>query len=487
MDSWAISPETYKLVNDQSEWFMQSDTNAAFHADSSIEMTCEDWTEPVFFQTRFPPAFHLNGFYYPHQVIPSIGNKTPFTSCYLKIKDTLDEPMRYFFYSDSEHGPRWTIFTNITTEAAIGEAFLYSAASRLGEMEEQFWYILDLDNVWKTFQALVIHSESLSAKDVAYPDVYQALVGYRRVEYEKVDFLSAKIHILRNSYLMPKLGLATEDIPLESFVATVSSAITEGYLLVDLADHAFEQLFGQVYNDTVEAHRQRSIVFTTVKLVATELGFHATCQAISKSLRNMMFPFIDLYLLDRPICSTETTSATKRCEGTWQARWQDSWHALEKAYAEGRIMMMGVSNFEVSHLQELSDKKGVIWPHVVQSKVFSGDAYKKQKTWCDQHKVFYQFYSTLYNLPQPRQKITKGFLTDMINQYDISMHCAVIRYYSAVVAGGLVLRASNPKHQKSNVECFGFLIVPASQLSKFTEDPNVHIPKNARSYNFNEL
>ena len=46
--------------------------------------------------------------------------------------------------------------------------------------------------------------------------------------------------------------------------------------------------------------------------------------------------------------------------------WEGSWLALEKAYAEGRVMSIGVSNFDAALLATFSDRF-TVRPHIVQN------------------------------------------------------------------------------------------------------------------------
>ena len=61
---------------------------------------------------------------------------------------------------------------------------------------------------------------------------------------------------------------------------------------------------------------------------------------------------------------------TEDPEGTWHG----SWRALEKAYAEGRVESIGVSNFDTDLLNEISalDSSVSVLPHLVQNWVEPG-------------------------------------------------------------------------------------------------------------------
>ena len=67
--------------------------------------------------------------------------------------------------------------------------------------------------------------------------------------------------------------------------------------------------------------------------------------------------------------------------------WRESWKALEKAYAEGRVMCIGVSNFDVNLLEELLDIAAVK-PHVVQNYAAPGSVDIDVRKWCRSMRSF---------------------------------------------------------------------------------------------------
>ncbi len=43
-----------------------------------------------------------------------------------------------------------------------------------------------------------------------------------------------------------------------------------------------------------------------------------------------------------------------------RGRYVETWRAFEKLYAEGRIRAIGVSNFQITHLQRLLDETDIV-------------------------------------------------------------------------------------------------------------------------------
>ena len=110
------------------------------------------------------------------------------------------------------------------------------------------------------------------------------------------------------------------------------------------------------------------------------------------------------------------------CESTVdkQGTWEGSWHALEKAYAEGRVGAIGVSNFNITLLEkfaplhfEVKESERVpqtinydylshvkVLPHVIQNWAEPGNIDIDVLNWCKEKNAIYQTYATLRNLKQ---------------------------------------------------------------------------------------
>ena len=81
----------------------------------------------------------------------------------------------------------------------------------------------------------------------------------------------------------------------------------------------------------------RDQIFVTTKLWNDDHGYDNALRALDKSLARLGLDYVDLYLVHWPV-------GGKR---------RDSWRALEKAFDDGRARAIGVSNYLVSHLNEL--------------------------------------------------------------------------------------------------------------------------------------
>lgn len=84
------------------------------------------------------------------------------------------------------------------------------------------------------------------------------------------------------------------------------------------------------------AQRNRSDYFLTTKIWNTELTYEDTLQSVAESMKQLQTDYLDLVLIHWP------------SEG-----YLEKWRALETIYQQGTVRSIGVSNFEVSQLENL--------------------------------------------------------------------------------------------------------------------------------------
>jgi diketogulonate reductase-like aldo/keto reductase len=156
----------------------------------------------------------------------------------------------------------------------------------------------------------------------------------------------------------------------------VLAALRLGYRHVDTA-----RIYGNEA-DVGEAVREsgvpRAEVFVTTKLWNDDQGYDKALGAFDKSLARLGLDYVDLYLIHWPV-------AGKR---------KDSWRALEKLKADGRARHIGVSNFLVSHLEELlGDAQEP--PAVNQIEIHPFLQHRETRAFCKKHGIVVEAYSPL--------------------------------------------------------------------------------------------
>src|SRR2546423_11687928 len=144
--------------------------------------------------------------------------------------------------------------------------------------------------------------------------------------------------ILLNTGLeMPQLGLGVSLVPPDEVVDPVRAALEVGYRLIDTATlYGNEEGVGRAI---ATSDVPRDEIFLTTKVWNSEHGFDSTLRAFDASQKLLGLDVVDLYLIHWPMPEVD--------------RYVDTWHALERLLADGRVRAIGVSNFTEAHLSKL--------------------------------------------------------------------------------------------------------------------------------------
>jgi diketogulonate reductase-like aldo/keto reductase len=182
---------------------------------------------------------------------------------------------------------------------------------------------------------------------------------------------------LNNGVEMPMLGLGVWQMAqgIEAQRA-VKSALDVGYRLIDTAKlYANERDVGIAVG---ESGIPREEVFVTTKLWNTDHGFESAIKAFNRSLHELGFDYVDLYLIHWPVAPLRG----------------DSWRALVRLLEEGKCRAIGVSNYTVDHLRGLLRDSSVV-PAVNQVE-FSPFLFQEElMDSCQDHNIQLEAYSPL--------------------------------------------------------------------------------------------
>jgi diketogulonate reductase-like aldo/keto reductase len=182
---------------------------------------------------------------------------------------------------------------------------------------------------------------------------------------------------LNNGVKMPKLGLGVWQLDEGREVErAVGVALKAGYRSIDTAA-AYGNEAG-VGNAVRDCGIPREELFITTKLWNTEQGYDSTLRAFEKSLKKLNMDYVDLYLVHWPV----------------KGKYLETWRAFETLYNEGRIRAIGVSNFQIHHLQDVLDKFSVV-PAVNQVELHPLLTQKELRAFCTQHGIQIEAWSPL--------------------------------------------------------------------------------------------
>ncbi|WP_410769109.1 aldo/keto reductase [Fontibacillus sp. BL9] len=145
---------------------------------------------------------------------------------------------------------------------------------------------------------------------------------------------------LNNGVNMPWFGLGVYKAQEgEEVIQAVKSAIRAGYRSIDTAAaYNNEEGVGQAVREAMEENGlTRDQLFITSKVWNSNQGYETTLQAFETSLSKLNLDYIDLFLVHWPV----------------KGKYKDTYRALEKVYKEGKVRAIGVSNFQIHHLEDL--------------------------------------------------------------------------------------------------------------------------------------
>ena len=147
---------------------------------------------------------------------------------------------------------------------------------------------------------------------------------------------------LNNGVDMPMEGFGVFQIPEESCEQAVRTALRSGYRLIDTASsYQNEKAVGKALH---ACGIPREELFITTKAYIQQMGYEKTKAAFAESLNNLGLDYLDLYLIHWPVPGCYT--------GTWLE--------MAKLLETGRVLSIGVSNFQIHHLEELKKISGIV-------------------------------------------------------------------------------------------------------------------------------
>ncbi|MZF00537.1 aldo/keto reductase, partial [Bacillus anthracis] len=187
--------------------------------------------------------------------------------------------------------------------------------------------------------------------------------------------------VLNNGVEMPWFGLGVfkvEEGP--ELVEAVKSAIKAGYRSIDTAAiYGNEKAVGEGIRAGIEATGiSREDLFITSKVWNADQGYEETIAAYEESLKKLELDYLDLYLVHWPV----------------EGKYKDTWRALETLYKEKRVRAIGVSNFQVHHLQDVM-KDAEIKPMINQVEYHPRLTQKEVQAFCKEQGIQMEAWSPL--------------------------------------------------------------------------------------------
>lgn len=259
---------------------------------------------------------------------------------------------------------------------------------------------------------------------------------------------------LHNGVKMPWLGLGVFKVQDgEEVVASIKSAIETGYRSIDTAAiYQNEEGVGQAI---AEASVPREELFITSKVWNSNQGFDQTLAAFDETMEKLGLDNLDLYLIHWPVPA--------------EGKFVDTWKALEKLYKDGRVRAIGVSNFNIHHLEELMANTEIT-PMVNQVEYHPRLTQKELHAFCKQHNIQLEAWSPLMQ----GQLLEEPTLVEIANRYQKSTAQVILRWdlQNEVVT---IPKSVKPHRIAENADVFDFELTQEEmeRINALNEDKRV--------------
>ncbi len=242
---------------------------------------------------------------------------------------------------------------------------------------------------------------------------------------------------LNNGVEMPWLGLGVFKVEEgQELVDAVKTAIKHGYRSIDTAAiYGNEVGVGQGIREAMEeAGIAREDLFITSKVWNSELGYEKTIAAYEESLSKLGLEYLDLFLIHWPV----------------EGKYSDAWRALETLYKEGRVKAIGVSNFQIHHLENLM-KDAEIKPMINQVEYHPRLTQKDLKSFCKENNIQLEAWSPLMQ----GQLLENVELQEIAKKYGKSVAQIILRW--DLQNGVITIPKSTKAHRiAENADVFDF-------------------------------
>lgn len=246
-------------------------------------------------------------------------------------------------------------------------------------------------------------------------------------------------YTLSNGVKIPKIGLVTWLIPDGEAAQAVRDAVEMGYRHIDTA-----QAYGNergVGEGVRTCGVPREEIFVTSKVAAEHKTYESVAKSIDESLAKLGMDYMDLMIIHCP-----QPWAEFRGERRYFTENKEVWRALEKAYKDGKVKAIGVSNFLVDDLENILDGCEVK-PMVNQILTHITNTPLELINFCREHGILCEAYSPIAH----GEALKNRLILSVAEKYSVTPAQLCVRY--ALQLGMVVLpKTSNPEHMKNNAD-----------------------------------
>ena len=243
--------------------------------------------------------------------------------------------------------------------------------------------------------------------------------------------MSEQMYIqLNNGVSMPMAGIGTFLLSPDDAEASVLSALKDGYRLIDTANaYVNEKAVGRAMK---KSGLDRKEIFLETKLWPS---FYEQEDAVEKTLQRLDTDYIDLLLIHQPA-------------GNYTA----GYRLMEKAYKEGKVRAIGLSNFTKAQIREILALCEVK-PAILQTEIHPYSQEKEMKEFLTSQGMVIQAWYPLGH--GDKTLLEEPLFARLGRKYGKSSAQIILRWH--LQDGNVVIPGSkNPDHIRANFDLFDF-------------------------------
>ncbi|MDT7700548.1 MAG: 2,5-diketo-D-gluconate reductase [Pseudonocardiales bacterium] len=246
--------------------------------------------------------------------------------------------------------------------------------------------------------------------------------------------------MLNNGVEIPQLGFGVFQIDRGDTAAAFRASLDAGYRHIVTA-----QLYGnerEVGQAIAESGIPRDEIFVTTKLNNDRHGHDDAIKALDESLDKLGSDHVDLYLIHWPRPK--------------ENRFVETWKAFEELQSDGRTRAIGVSNFQIPHLERLAAETATV-PAVNQVELHPRFPQAELRAYHREHGIATEAWSPIGG--QGSDLLSEPALQSLASKYGKTPAQIVLRWH--IQLGDIVIPKSvTPSRIKENIDVFDFELEP---------------------------
>ena len=272
-------------------------------------------------------------------------------------------------------------------------------------------------------------------------DISNFILCFRMRYFQKINLVNSlatkkcklnagNITIIRGKSSLPLFGIGCYKMERHKTEKTIGLAIENGYRLFDTAQSYENEC--HVGNAIKWSGLSRQEYFVSTKL-STEHGYKNTQTALMRSLEELQLEYVDLYMVHEPS----------------KGKILETWQAFQELKEAGFTKEIGVSNFNIHHLEGISSA-GYVMPDVNQIEHHPWHQQSSIVEYCTQRNI-----SIMGYCPLARMQLKSKVVDDIATKYYKTFGQILLRW--SIQRDIITIpKSTTPERILENIQIFDF-------------------------------